>query len=216
VPNAFNGHYELDPGNGTQWRRSWAWARGGGGNNRILKLLATPDAPYSTPQMRNGAPANTFVEQTINYLAPETTNRYAPILDGDGDLLTTFCNIFVNDATRVLWCEIPNNPANTVVGFMRQWLDQSGGAAGWTKTTDGNAAQNHANNGHVAVMIWSKGTASDHVALVRPGTGEAHGSVFFPRIAQAGKVVSSDISSHVTLGFVVSQDSTALAFYLHD
>lgn len=215
VPEAFNGHYELDTDN-QSWRGAWKWARGGGGNNRWMRLLAASDAPYSTPEMRTAAHNTDAVEQAVSYLAAETTGRYKAYRDRSGNLIQTFCNIYVNDATRVLHCEIPNNPANTVVKFMLDWLKQDGGAAGWTRTTSGKDAQDHVNAGHVAIMLWSKNQPADHIALVRPGTGSDQNGAHWPRIAQAGSTVASDISSFATFSGVWEQDKSALAFYLHE
>ncbi|MEO8391793.1 MAG: hypothetical protein ABI700_02270 [Chloroflexota bacterium] len=213
LPDAFNHQYELQLDT-AQFRSAWRWARGSG-SGRWLELLATPDAPYSSPDMRTATPSPKYVEEAIRYLAPGTTQRYIPASDRDGKIIATFCNIFVNDATRILYSEIPNNPSNTTVHFMLQWLEQQGAAAGWRKTLSGEEAQNHVNDGHIAIMLWSSGQPEDHVALVRPGQGNQVDGFYWPRVAQAGAIVTGDVSAYSIFRWVWQRDSSKLAFYLH-
>jgi Peptidase family M23 len=203
-------HYRLQTVE-DQYRRAWAWASGGSGNERWLNLIATPSAPYRSPDQPPATSVTKPIEDAIEYLkpdaAPNGTPRYWPASGA------TFCNIFVNDATRVLYCEIPNNPANTSVSQMFSWLENAGQEAGWRKGTNGQEAQGWVNSGHVAVMIRSKKGRSDHVALVRPGQEQASQGFFWPRIAQAGLIVSADLNSHDSFG---KFNTSEIFFYLHD
>lgn len=217
IPNAFNNRYELQTDH-TVFCGPFAWDKGGGGSNRSLLLLATPDASYSTPGERQAAPDSARIQQAVDYLfatatgqpRPNGIRRYRPVN------ANTFCNIFVNDITRILHCEMVNNPANTTVAQMRLWLTQNGAANGWQEhpSTAGNMAQNFVNDGHVAVMMWSNSVASDHVALIRPGQGriDAQGR-FWPRVAQAGAIVSADLDASVSFG---NLPENFLSYYLHD
>ena len=209
VPSAFNLHYRLQTDE-VYFRRRWSWASGGGGNQRWLNLIATSNAPYSNALLRQ-AGTTLYVEDAIAYLNPQNppkgTPRYWRVSG------TTFCNIFVNDVTRVLHCEIPNNPANTSVSQMLRWLKSDGIEKGWRESSDGREAQDFVNSGHVAIMIWSNRQGSDHVALVRPGEGVAINNFFWPRVAQAGDIVSSDLNSHDAFGKL---PLSLLKFYLHD
>ncbi|HEX2618807.1 MAG TPA: M23 family metallopeptidase [Phototrophicaceae bacterium] len=211
LPAAFNGQYRFQMTE-QQFRPAWSWGDGSG-SERWLYLIATPNAPYSNPAQRNQIPDPARIEAVIRYLNPNEppngTQRYY-VQSG-----STFCNIFVNDATRILNCEIPNNPERTWVSYMAKWLRDNGAAAGWTQANDGQAAQDHVNAGHVAVMICSQRLTSDHVALVRPGVGRLVNNFFYPRVAQAGMTISSDLDSSqpVTFG---SLPSNKIQFYLHD
>jgi hypothetical protein len=217
LPNAFNNQYELQVDHAT-FCRAFKWATGGSGNKRILQLLGMPDAPYSTPAERQATPDPLRIRQAIDYLFATATGLPRP----DGILRyrpfngITFCNIFVNDVTRILHAEIPNSPPNTSVGQMRRWLEQNGAANGWQElvSIEGDQAQDFVNTGHVAVMLWSRDEVSDHVALVRPGNAKVdpQGRVW-PRIAQAGSVVIRDRDSQQSFGHL---SANSLRFWLHD
>jgi hypothetical protein len=209
LPSAFNLRYRLQTDE-IQFRRAWAWASGGGGNQRWLNLIANSNAPYSNALMRQ-AGTTLYVEDAIAYLNPQDPSKGTPrYWRASG---TTFCNIFVNDVTRILHCEIPNNPANTSVSQMARWLTTAGVEAGWQATVSGREAQDFVNNGHVAIMIWSKKQGRDHVALVRPGEGVEISNFYWPRVAQAGTVISPNINSHDSFGELPTE---LLMFYLHE
>jgi len=210
LPVAFNERYRLQIDE-FAFRRAWGWASGGGGNARWLNLIGTLTAPYSNAEERLDDPNTMYVEKAINYLKPDNPDLGTPRYWGQGS--NTFCNIFVNDITRILHCEVPNNPRNTNVFNMWTWLEQEGDANGWTMSTDGEEAQEFVNNGHVAVMIWSDKKVRDHVAIVRPGVGETENGVYYPRVAQAGRLISPDMNSKDSFGHLSTE---LLRFYLHD
>jgi hypothetical protein len=216
LPIEFNSRYELQIDR-VAFCRKEGWARGVG-NERTLHLLAMEDAPYSTPEERLANPNPARIEQAITYLFTDELGeltekgirRYRPTTNA------TYCNIFVNDVTRIFHAEIPNNPANTSVGQMQKWLSDRGKANGWTEHDEeaGQEAQQWVNAGHIAIMIWSKRIASDHIALVRPGDGQGDtNGLYFPRIAQAGSIVSADLDSQKSFGDLSKK---SLRFYFHD
>jgi hypothetical protein len=214
LPKAFNGRYRLQA-NEAQFRARWGWVSLVDGK-RCLNVIATPNAPYSSPQQRKDARSTLLVENAIRYLNPKNepngTPRYWPIPGR-----SYFCNIFVGDVTRLLHCEVPNNPAMTTVGQVLNWLQTSGPAAGWRRAKDGKEAQDWANTGRAAVMLWQQGKTSDHSALVRPGKGFVDSKGFFwPRVAQAGAVVTDDGDSYVTFRGSSDKPRDRIFWFLHD
>ncbi|MBC7871681.1 MAG: M23 family metallopeptidase [Chitinophagaceae bacterium] len=192
APRAYNGRYRLQTDE-SQFRRAWSWASNAPAG-RYLNLIAMRNAPYSDPTRRKTAPGTSYVNDAIQYLNPNTqpsgTPRYWVINNS-----VFFCNIFVNDVTRLLHCEIPNNPANTSAPQMLRWMQSEGEAHGWRAEDSGRDAQNWVNNGRVAVMIYVDGT-NGHAALIRPGEGRAVSGRYWPRLAQAGRIVSGNIDGY--------------------
>jgi hypothetical protein len=197
----------------------------------MLNLLAITPAPYSTPAERRANPGSQQVLDAIAFLfqdaggthLPNGIGRYRPIKK-DGKIVTTFCNIFVGDITRLLFCEVPNYPMtqHRHVFSMVKWLEEPacGVAEGWRKTQDSVEAQNWATSGLVAVMVHlrSDGKRSEHIGLVRPlsapveHTGPGY---YYPRIAQAGQIVSNDLDSGNVKSFG-GYPTKELHYFLHD
>jgi hypothetical protein len=144
------------------------------------------DAPVrSTPAARSPARLLEVVAQ----FSVETTPRYRPVSTPRGP--TTWCNIFVWDATRALGAEIPHcvdeAGCSVPVGEGREltanrtlrWLETHGPATGW-REVDAVGAVAAARAGSPAVAIWHNPFGPGHVALVVPSDeADIH-------IAQAG------------------------------
>lgn len=133
---------------------------------------------------------------------------------------TTYCNIFVTDATRALGAEIPHwvqqdgtpaspgaqgaqelNANNTV-----NWLEQHGAAYGWRHAT-AEDAQRTANDGRPAVAVMAVHGGTGHVAVVRPG---AYDPAEGPQIANAGQ--NNFESGTVAKGF----GHTRVHYFVHE
>jgi len=194
--------------------KAWRWAKKDPTTGaRILRVIGmTEDNLYSTPDQRSTTRYPKLIQQAINYLFTNVwisgsgeknikfmkngIPRYRPQADGT----MTFCNIFVSDITRILHCEIPNNPEVTDVNSMKRWLLKVGRKFAWSDPLLINSAkelQDEVNHGKVVIMLRSGENPNhqDHVALVRPGAGQLHNDVFYPTIAQAGSKVTSNIDS---------------------
>jgi hypothetical protein len=136
------------------------------------------DAPIKgDPANRNRAK----YDQVLNQFGVESNPRYR-IRDSNGDGRNdTFCNIFVSDVTKAMGAPIPHwvdskgNPsapgrpnselnANATVG----WMNQHGAKHGWRKVSPAEAQQ-LANQGHPAAVLWKNPRGIGHVAMVRPG-----------------------------------------------
>ena len=77
LPNTFNNKYESQVDH-VAFTRSFGWARGGGGSNRTLRLIAMVTAPYSTPADRQAVPDPARLEQAITYLFSTPTGLPRP------------------------------------------------------------------------------------------------------------------------------------------
>ncbi|HXJ83223.1 MAG TPA: hypothetical protein VMS64_31625 [Candidatus Methylomirabilis sp.] len=144
------------------------------------------DAPVrSAPSTRSRARLLEVVAQ----FEVETTPRYQPVSISSGS--TTWCNIFVWDATRALGAEIPHcvDEAGRAVPVGQgteltanrtlRWLETHGLAAGW-REEDAAGAIRAARAGSPAVAIWHNPFGPGHVALVVPCDDDG------VHIAQAG------------------------------
>lgn len=233
----------LDREGGIWGRFGWAITVNG---KRVLCLFALPvPGLYSTPAMRI---AETDQEKRRNHILraacyllrvrpesqratltlpvdPRQTRSYSIPgryqYTGDGN---SFANIFINDVTRVLHCELPNNPDRTLVRDMYDWLASDGitPTYGWQALADGQAAQRAADEGRVVVMFRiadvrderRRMVFDDHVALVVP-TGDTPvkvvAGVTWPRVAQAGRVCGTQVESFSTF----SEDASRLRFFSH-
>src|SRR5262249_24394603 len=145
-PHTFNERY-IVRSDWVAFCKEWGWVVWSP-PDRCLYLLAMDDAPYSTPDQRRMSSNPSIIQAAIDYLFTEVDidgegqivkmpringiPRYLPHKDSEGNITMTFCNIFVNDITRILNCEIPNNPALTNVHQMKCWLDNHSASEGWT------------------------------------------------------------------------------------
>jgi len=161
---------------------------------------------YNHPPLTNspGQRDPAIYSQLINQFAVGNNPRYLP---GDGN---TYCNIFAWDVSRAMGAEIPHwvdDAGNVAVPGAPQaheininggvnWMRSQGVTQfGWHSSTP-EQAQNAANQGKLAVVMWKNtGSGHGHVAVVRPGTLTAGG----PEIAQAGRHNFND--GHVVNGF---------------
>lgn len=138
-----------------------------------------------------GRPGERSAEATLAVLAQfplATAKRYAPTRDAKGGL-TTWCNVFVSDATAALGCEIPHwiDAAGNKAPVGRGWeLGASGFErylqrhADWHRCLPDEAAQ-QARAGFPVVATWYNPRGHGHVAMVLPTSTAAE-----LRIAQAG------------------------------
>lgn len=152
-------------------------------------------AKYSTPPLTNTALARdpTVYAQVIDQFAVGHNPRHLP---AQGN---TFCNIFMWDVTRAMGVEIPHwvdasdsiavpfsdGAREITINSGVDWLQKHAAAQGW-KTADPQAAQDSANAGKPAVVVWKNPIPGGHghTAVIRPGTITAKG----PCIAQAGSM----------------------------
>lgn len=174
---------------------------------------------YISPPLTNapGQRDPAIYSQLINQFAVGGNPRYIGVPG------TTYCNIFVWDVSRAMGAEVAH------------WVDQAGDTAipgahganeivinagvnwmlnfgivthGWRKATP-QEAQDAANLGLIAVVMWKNPSAGHHghTAVVRPGSINANG----PFIAQAGL-------HNFNMGHVVDSFATRspLQYFCHD
>jgi hypothetical protein len=134
---------------------------------------------------------------------------------------TTYCNIFVSDATRALGAEIPHcvMPDGTPVitgtrGSVEleanktvQWLEQHGAQYGWRSVSPAEAQQ-MANDGRPAVAVMENPGDIGHVAVVRPGLYDPDQG---PQIANVGG--SNFVSDSVRRGF---GKTDSIQYFVHE
>ncbi len=149
-------------------------------------------------QHRSRGTANrsrSLYDNVINQFAVSVNPRYAQ-RDSNGDGITdTFCNIFVSDVTRAMGAEIPHwanmtTGAPTGVGSGTElganrtvdWMMSFGANYGWRHVT-AQQAQDNANQGKPAVVLWRNPNGPGHEQVVRPGTFSSTRGAY---IAQSG------------------------------
>lgn len=96
---------------------------------------------------------------------------------------STWCNIFVWDATRAMGAEVPHwyRGRELDANAMHRWLANEGPAQGWRRV-GADEAQAQANLGRPAMATWYNPGGVGHMAMVRPGAVTSRG----PTTAQAG------------------------------
>ena len=119
-----------------------------------------------------------------------TSERYRP---GDGK---TWCNIWLWDVTRALYCEVPHwvdaglgattpgarGSSETTANLLTLvWMPRRGLRAGWCRA-GAEEAQRTADAGRPAVALWANPKGPGHVALLVPRADWEEGV----QIAQAG------------------------------
>ena len=179
--------------------------------------VSMPRENYNHPPLTNspGQRDPTIYSQLINQFAVGNNQRHLP------DNGNTYCNIFAWDVSRAMGAEIPH------------WIDNSGNVAAphaphaseininggitWMRghgvtqfgfhSCTPPQAQDAANQGKLAVVMWKNDAGHGHVAVVRPGTVTDKG----PAIAQAGRHNFNE--GHVVNGF---GQNGPLEYFWHD
>jgi murein DD-endopeptidase MepM/ murein hydrolase activator NlpD len=187
------------------------------GDHPAPGTISTNRASLIYPPLTNapGARSKNVLDQLINQFAVGNNPRYLP---GGG---YTYCNIFLWDVTRALGAEIPHwvNAAGKIatphssgayevnINGGVDWMKDYGVPAhGWRAST-ADEAQDYANAGKVAVVMWKNPTGHHgHTAVIRPGEIDSKG----PATAQAGSINFN--MGHMKDGFgnIVGQ------YYVHD
>lgn len=180
--------------------------------------VSLPRANYNHPPLTNspGERDRAIYSQLINQFAVGNNPRYLP---GDGN---TYCNIFAWDVSRAMGAEIPHwvdasghiaapgapHASEININGGVNWMRSHGvNQFGWKSCTE-QQAQNAANTGELAVVMWKNtGSGHGHVAVVRPGSITAVGAA----IAQAGRHNFNE--GHVQNGF---GQLGPLEFFSHD
>jgi hypothetical protein len=188
------------------------------GVHPVPGTISTNRQDYIKPPLINapGARDRSTYSQLIDQFAVGNNPRYKP---GDGK---TYCNIFVWDVTRAMGAEIPHwvdNHGNIAVPFGSganeininggvDWMKNHGVEDhGWQSVT-AQQAQDAANDGRLAVVLWKNQTGGHgHTAVVRPGELTTKGAA----IAQAG-------AHNFNLGHVVNGfgSISSLLYFCHD
>ena len=179
--------------------------------------VTTNRANYNHPPLTNspGQRDPAIYSQLINQFAVGHNPRYLP---GDGN---TYCNIFAWDVSRAMGAELPHwvdSSGNIAVPFAPNaneininggvnWINDHGvPQLGWQRSNP-QQAQDAANNGKTAVVMWKNtGSGHGHIAVVRPGSMNGG-----PEIAQAGRHNFND--GHVVNGF---GNLSPLQYFWHD
>jgi LysM repeat protein len=188
------------------------------GHHPAPGTTSTARALYSHPPLTNapGQRDPDIYSQLINQFAVGDNPRF---LAGQGQ---TYCNIFVWDVTRAMGAEVPHwvdaagdIAAPGALGAFEininagvTWMRNHGAPRhGWQSVTPAQA-QDSANQGKVAVVMWKNETgAHGHTAVVRPGSVDGNG----PATAQAGR--HNFNLGHVRLGF---GSHGPLEFFVHE
>jgi LysM repeat protein len=180
--------------------------------------VSTNRAGYNQPPLTNspGERDSAIYSQLINQFAVGNNPRYLP---GDGN---TYCNIFAWDVSRAMGAEIPHwidSSGNVATPFGSHaseininggvtWMRNHGVTQFGFKSCSPQQAQDAANQGKLAVVMWKNtGSGHGHIAVVRPGSVTSAG----PAIAQAGRHNFNE--GHVQNGF---GQLTPLEFFSHD
>src|SRR5438128_2575136 len=155
--------------------------------------VTTNRANYNHPPLTNspGQRDPAIYSQLINQFAVGHNPRYLP---GDGN---TCCNIFAWDVSRAMNAEIahwvdssgniaapfaPHANEININGGVNWMRDHGVNQFGW-RSCDAQQAQDGANNGKIAVVMWKNtGSGHGHIAVVRPGSMNGG-----PEIPQAGR-----------------------------
>lgn len=184
-----------------------------------------------TPTLSTGTLGGRTPSATRSVLAAfnvESNPDFQPDKDG------TYCNIFLNRATKALGCEIPMrwpiamskalaaqfNAAIKPLGLggllyreMRahhqiEWLEQNGNHHGWRKI-DASRARIDANAGFPTVVTWLNREGTSHVAMLIDTVDSAQ----YAHIVQAG--ASCLFDKPITKGFPASI-LKQLRYWSHD
>jgi LysM repeat protein len=180
--------------------------------------VSTNRSNYINPPLTNlpGQRDPAVYSQLIDQFAVQFNPRY---LAGRGN---TYCNIFVWDVSRAMGAEIAHwidSSGNIAVPFAPHaneininggvnWMNDHGVTQRGWKVTTAPEAQNAANQGLLAVVMWKNPTGGHgHTAVVRPGSINDKG----PVIAQAGRHNFNE--GHVVNGF---GNLPHLQYFWHD
>lgn len=124
-----------------------------------------------------------LLEAIVAQFEVDSAERYRPRdVTGDGQS-ETFCNLYLNDVTRALGCEIPRvwpvgaDWKQLRANDQRDWL-VGAGRYGWSSCSESDARV-AAEFGKVAVAAWKNPTAgrSGHVAILVPSHGSRETAV---------------------------------------
>ena len=175
------------------------------GIHPAVETISTNRAALILPPLTND-PAHrdpAVLDQLVNQFAVGNNPRYLPTHGN------TFCNIFLWDVTRAMGNQIPHwvddvgniaqpfahGASETNANFVVTWMETIGVPKhGWTASDPGEA-QDFANLGKLAVVMFKNPAGHGHLAVVRPGTVTDKG----PTTAQAGR--HNFNSGHETDGF---------------
>ena len=173
---------------------------------------------FITPPLTNspGQRDPAIYSQLIDQFAVGFNPRYLP---GNGN---TYCNIFAWDVSRAMGAEIAHwvDPSGNIAAPFAphaneininggvNWMNDHGvNQFGWKHSTP-QQAQDAANQGKLAVVMWKNtGSGHGHIAVIRPGSVNNGG----PEIAQAGRHNFND--GHVVNGF---GQLSPLQYFSHD
>jgi hypothetical protein len=190
-----------DAGPNLNWRRAWAWTT----TDFKGLYIADANAPFNDANFRNkpGEAQGSNIERVVAFLDVENNPRYTR----QGD--STFCTVFVYDATWLLSVEIPIAP-NRAANRMCDWLASTPAhARDWNRLASVTEAQQYANRGAVVIATQRRSVAG-HVALVLP---VPMNKLLLPNnayTAQAGAVNSS-----LTTVADIFGDPANVTFYMH-
>ena len=190
-----------DAGPTLNWRKAWSWTT----TDFKGLYIADANAPFNNANFRNkpGEVQGSNVERVVAFLDAENNPRYAQ----QGD--STFCTVFVYDATWLLSVEIPIAP-NRAANRMCDWLASTPAhARGWRRLASVTEAQQNANRGAVVIATQRRSIAG-HVALVRPVPLDKMPLQNNAYSAQAGAVNAS-----LTTVADIFGDPATVTFYMH-
>lgn len=150
-----------------------------------------PDSPWlpCTPPMTSGTLVRSadVLDRIVLQFGLDDGKRWQKLVEklaGDITRVSTYCNVWLNDITRALGCEVPRwwlrgaTLVELTANDQARWLSREGRRHGWRECTP-LEAQARANMGHPAVATWinpevnpvTKRELSGHVALFVPDHG---------------------------------------------
>lgn len=157
-----------------------------------LDLSWRPDDPWlpCMPPMTSGSLQRSpdITDRVLAQFQLDTGRRWQKLVETVSEgvqRVSTYCNVWLNDGTRALGCEVPRwwlKGAELVqlsANDQVRWLDRQGRKHGWASCTPFEA-QARANLGHVSVVGWlnpevhpvTKRELSGHVGIFKPDHGE--------------------------------------------
>jgi len=189
------------------------------GTNKINQALSVI-APFTND--KNYRNTDNY-KNAINQFAVENNPRYKQVIDAKGNVIKTYCNIFVWDVTKAMNAEIPhwvdknnmpttdNNGSEMNANRTFDWLQNHGSKHGWNKVTK-EEAQALANKGKPVVSTWKNPNpkASGHIAMVVPNDVPDQKDIM---IAQAG--ATNYNSTTLSKGFG-NNKVNQVEFFAHD
>ncbi len=204
-PKEFYGPIGMAPPSENRDTMQWS-----GAPEDIARPLSESDMVYNFPGRRSPE----AYAKVINHFNVEDPNneRYQAKVGDDGEVISTYCNIFVQDVTRAMGVWIPHwvNGKELSANSMYDWLASPDGKKyGW-KAIPLSEAQSLADRGVPVVGVVKNREGSGHTWMVMP----SQNSEMY--VAQAGLVNLIGPAKDIIDKYVHGQEYTDVMYYVND